>query len=59
MKKLLALMGLVVALTLTGCSSDSSEEAVVEQPGQTGEFADILGKTQHIIMELNCQVSTI
>lgn len=41
MKKLLALMGLVVALTLTGCSSDSSEEAVVEQPGQTGEFADI------------------
>ena len=41
MKKLLALMGLVVALTLTGCTSDSSEEAVVEQPGQTGEFADI------------------
>ncbi len=41
MKKLLALMGLVVALTLTGCSSDSSEEVVIEQPEQTGEFADI------------------
>ena len=37
MKKLLALMGLVVALTLTGCSSDSSEEAVVEQPKEIGD----------------------
>ena len=40
MKKVLLFMGMIIALTLTACSNDSTE-AVVEQPEQTGEFADI------------------
>ena len=40
MKKVLLFMGMIIALTFTACSNDSTE-AVVEQPEQTGEFADI------------------
>ena len=32
---------MIIALTLTACSNDSTEDVVIEQPEQTGEFADI------------------
>ena len=41
MKKVLLFMGMIIALTLTACSNDSTEDVVIEQPEQTGEFADI------------------
>ena len=47
MKKVLLFMGMIIALTLTACSNDSTE-AVVEQPEQTGEFADIPLTAQHV-----------